>query len=105
MEFNSIVFPRPFFSSNIISNYEEELLFIPKSLNNTKTFIPCIFMKDHSSHSKNIIIMFHGNAEDIFGARLMGETLVQKLRMNVLIIEYPVRSQYQSNFLIPSFKA
>ena len=40
--------------------------------------------------------MFHGNAEDIFGARLMGETLVQKLRMNVLIVEYPSYSIYFS---------
>ena len=40
--------------------------------------------------------MFHGNAEDIFGARLMGETLVQKLRMNVLIVEYPSYSIYLS---------
>jgi esterase/lipase len=53
-------------------------------------------MKDYISHSKNIIIMFHGNAEDIFGARLMGETLVQKLRMNVLIVEYPSYSIYFS---------
>ena len=46
MEFNSIVFPRPFFSSNIISNYEEELLFIPKSNSEDKSsiqnsHIPC----------------------------------------------------------------
>ena len=96
MDFNSIVFPRPFCSFHIISNYKEELIFIPKSINNNKSYIPCIFMKDHSSHSKNIIIMFHGNAEDIFGARLMGETLVQKLRMNVLIVEYPSYSIYFS---------
>jgi esterase/lipase len=101
MEFNSIVFPRPFFSSNIISNYEEELLFIPKSNSEDKSsiqnsHIPCLFIKDHNSHSKNIIIMFHGNAEDIFGARCMGDTLVQKLRMNVLIVEYPSYSIYFS---------
>ena len=97
MEFNSIVFPRPFCNYNIIPHFEEELIFIPKSINNNKIYIPCIFMKDHSSHSKNIIIMFHGNAEDIFGARLMGETLVQKLRMNVLIVEYPSYSIYFSD--------
>ena len=101
MEFNSIVFPRPFFSFNIISNYEEELLFIPKSNSEDKSsiqnsHIPCLFIKDHNSHSKNIIIMFHGNAEDIFGARCMGGTLVQKLRMNVLIVEYPSYSIYFS---------
>ena len=96
MEFNSIVFPRPFCNYNIIPNFEEELIFIPKFGSNPQSHIPCIFLKDHISHSKNIIIMFHGNAEDIFGARLMGETLVQKLRMNVLIIEYPGYSIYFS---------
>ena len=40
--------------------------------------------------------MFHGNAEDIFGARCMGETLVQKLHMNVIIVEYPGYSIYFS---------
>ena len=96
MEFNSIVFPRPFCNFHIVSNFEEELIFIPRSKDNPKSHIPCIFMKDYISHSKNIIIMFHGNAEDIFGARLMGETLVQKLRMNVLIVEYPSYSIYFS---------
>ncbi len=97
MEFNSIVFPRPYFNPIIITTYEEELIFIPRSLNsNQNNHIPCLFIKDHKSHSKNIIIMFHGNAEDIFGARCMGETLVQKLRMNVLIVEYPSYSIYLS---------
>ena len=96
MEFNSIVFPRPFCNFDMVTNFEEELIFIPRSKDNPKSHIPCIFMKDYISHSKNIIIMFHGNAEDIFGARLMGETLVQKLRMNVLIVEYPSYSIYFS---------
>ena len=97
MEFNSIVFPRPYFNPNLITTYEEELIFIPRCLSPIpNNHIPCLFIKDHKSHSKNIIIMFHGNAEDIFGARCMGETLVQKLRMNVLIVEYPSYSIYLS---------
>ena len=91
MEFNSIVFPRPIFSYNLLSSYEEELIFIPKNISNiqSQTYIPCLFMREKKYHSKNIIIIFHGNAEDIFGARCMGETLVQKLHMNVIIVEYP----------------
>ena len=91
MEFNNIVFPRPLFSFNLLSSYEEELIFIPKFISNSQspTYIPCLFLPEQKYHSKNIIIMFHGNAEDIFGARCMGETLVQKLHMNVLIVEYP----------------
>ena len=101
MEFNSIVFPHPFFNPRIISSYKEELIFIPKSTltpesSDDKLYIPCLFIKEHIFHSKNIIIMFHGNAEDIFGARCMGETLVQKLKMNVIIVEYPSYSIYLS---------
>ena len=104
MDFNSIVFPHPFFNPSIISSFKEELIFIPKPKtsfessddNENNIYIPCLFLKEHNFHSKNIIIMFHGNAEDIFGARCMGETLVQKLKMNVLIVEYPSYSIYLS---------
>ena len=98
MEFNSIVFPRPFFSYNLFSSYQEELIFIPKEVPDTEspTYIPCLFIREQKNHSKNIILMFHGNAEDIFGARCMGETLVQKLHMNVIIVEYPGYSIYFS---------
>ena len=98
MEFNSIVFPRPFFSYNLFSSYQEELIFIPKDVPDTEspTYIPCLFIREQKNHSKNIILMFHGNAEDIFGARCMGETLVQKLHMNVIIVEYPGYSIYYS---------
>ena len=101
MDFNSIVFPHPFFNPRILSSHKEELIFIPKSSSDpenssNKSYIPCLFIKEHIFHSKNIIIMFHGNAEDIFGARCMGETLVQKLRMNVIIVEYPSYSIYSS---------
>ena len=98
MEFNSIVFPRPFFSYNLFSSYQEELIFISKDVPDTEspTYIPCLFIREQKNHSKNIILMFHGNAEDIFGARCMGETLVQKLHMNVIIVEYPGYSIYFS---------
>ena len=89
MDFNSIVFPHPFFNPRILSSHKEELIFIPKSSSDpenssNKSYIPCLFIKEHIFHSKNIIIMFHGNAEDIFGARCMGETLVQKLRIEII---------------------
>ena len=38
--------------------------------------------------------MFHGNAEDIFGARNMAEALSLNLHMNILIVEYPGYSLY-----------
>ena len=94
MEFNSIVFPRPIPDFRMIQCYENELIFIPKS-KDEKEHIPCLFLKDHNSRSKNIIIMFHGNAEDIFGARNMADAICQKVHMNIILVEYPSYSLYQ----------
>ena len=92
MDFNSIIFPKPMFDYSYIENYQDELIYIPKI--NKKEYIPCLFLKDYNSQTKNIIIMFHGNAEDIFGARNMGEALCQKIHMNIIIVEYPGYSIY-----------
>ena len=96
MEFNNIVFPRPNFDYCLIEDFENELIFIPKNKQKT-SHIPCLFIKDHTSLSKNIIIMFHGNAEDIFGAKNIGDELCQKLHMNVIIVEYPGYSIYHED--------
>jgi esterase/lipase len=93
MEFNNIVFPRPHFDYSLVESYEDELIFIPKS-KGAMDHIPCLFIRDYNYQSNNIIIMFHGNAEDIFGARNMGEALSQRLHMNIIIVEYPGYSIY-----------
>ena len=94
MEFNSIVFPRPIPDFSMLEHFSDELIFIPKS-KDKKEHIPCLFLKDHNSRSKNIIIMFHGNAEDIFGARNMADAICQKVHMNIILVEYPSYSLYQ----------
>ena len=94
MEFNSIIFPTPKFDYNMLEYYKDELIFIPKE-KDKKNYIPCLFIRDYNSQTKNIIIMFHGNAEDIFGARNMGEALCQKLHMNIILVEYPGYSIYK----------
>ena len=38
--------------------------------------------------------MFHGNAEDIFGARNMADAICQKVHMNIILVEYPGYSIY-----------
>ena len=93
MDFNGIVFPRPMFNNYIYENYKDELIYIPKT-KEKKEYIPCLFLRDHNSQSKNIIIMFHGNAEDIFGARNIAETLCLNLHMNIILVEYPGYSLY-----------
>ena len=96
MEFNSIIFPTPKFNYNMLEYYKDELIFIPKAKDNID-YIPCLFIRDYNSQTKNIIIMFHGNAEDIFGARNMGEALCQKLHMNIILVEYPGYSIYKQD--------
>ena len=96
MEFNSIIFPTPKFNYNMLEYYKDELIFIPKAKVNID-YIPCLFIRDYNSQTKNIIIMFHGNAEDIFGARNMGEALCQKLHMNIILVEYPGYSIYKQD--------
>ena len=94
MEFNGFIFPRPEFKFNI-EQFNDELIYIP-SKNQDNSYIPCIFLPDKTSKlSKNFIIFFHGNAEDVFSARSMGKSLHQKIGMNVIIVEYPGYSLYK----------
>ena len=96
MDFNNLVFPSPNFLYENLSNFNDELIYIPKP--NNQEHIPCILLLDHSGHqSKNFLLIFHGNAEDIFQARKLGTKLRESLYMNILIIEYPGYGIYQSS--------
>jgi len=96
MEFNAIVFPSPDFDISEVQN-SNELIYIPKQINNNKIeYIPCLLLKDLKSESKNFLLFFHGNAEDIFGAKVMADKLRIKLNINIIIIEYPGYSLYTS---------
>jgi fermentation-respiration switch protein FrsA (DUF1100 family) len=97
MNFNGIVFPSPNFDFNYAENYDDELIYIPKDIKdkNKIEFIPCLFLRT-LTNSKNFLLLFHGNAEDIFGARTMAEKLKNKLNVNLIIIEYPGYSLYTS---------
>lgn len=90
MELNSILFPSPSLQFSI-EDFEDELIFIPKfefntkgevqNLETTEKFIPCLLLlsKLKGNISKNFMIYFHGNAEDIFYAREIAE----KIRLNL----------------------
>ena len=99
MDFNNILFPSPKFKMNEAKNFSDELIYIPRIIKITDKieYIPCIFLPDQSNNkSKNFLLLFHGNAEDIFGARALGDKLRQKLYMNIIIIEYPGYSIYKT---------
>ncbi len=74
MNFNGIVFPSPNFDFNYAENYDDELIYIPKDIKdkNKIEFIPCLFLRT-LTNSKNFLLLFHGNAEDIFETRTMAE--------------------------------
>ena len=93
MELNGFIFPSPKFDFDIVKQFQDELIYIPSKKNN---YIPCIFIRDKTSElSKNFIIVFHGNAEDVFSANKMGNSLYQKIGMNIIIVEYPGYSIYR----------
>jgi hypothetical protein len=66
---NSIIFPAPTEDKNIeIIRYKDELVFIPKKLNDGTYFhIPCLLQLSRKKPDTNkFLFYFHGNAEDIF---------------------------------------
>ena len=95
MEVNGLVFPSPKFDFSIVKQFDDELIYIPIN-NENNNHIPCLFIRDKSSKlSKNFIIFFHGNAEDVFLARNIGYSLQRKIGMNIVIVEYPGYSLYE----------
>lgn len=82
MDFNNILFPSPNFDDDL-SLHTNELIFIPKIKTNKSEdkFIPALLLPPFMK-TKNILLFFHGNAEDIFLARALGEEL--KIKLNVI---------------------
>lgn len=79
MELNGIIFPSPRLDYSI-EEYENELIFVEKkkknSSSNYEEHIPCILLQAKlKSLSKYFMVFFHGNAEDIFIARDIGEKI------------------------------
>lgn len=71
MNLDWFVFPSPDCSYSYDQS-QGELLYIPKTQNdiitleNTKGYIPCMFLRSgNSSNCPKFAIFFHGNAEDI----------------------------------------
>lgn len=88
------VFYKPKFEFNQIYTKKDKLIFIPKdNKNNCKeNYIPCIFFRN--PNSSNFLIVFHGNAEDIFTIDNLGLDFRSYLKMNILFVEYPGYSIY-----------
>jgi esterase/lipase len=91
---NNFVFNNPTFDYKDTNISSKSIIFIKKGKNTaTESYIPCLFIQEYEQSSK-FIIFFHGNSEDIFISELFGQYFAEKLKMNVIIPEYPGYSIY-----------
>ncbi len=101
MDLNGILFPAPEEYINVIDQYENEVIYVPKPRNKddkSQDHIPCLLLfSRYKLVSKSFCIFFHGNAEDIFAARDIADRIRTDLSMNVIVIEYPGYSLYKED--------
>ena len=98
MDLNGVIFPSPKIDFDIVRQFDDELIYIPVKDQKNNYYIPCLYIKDKKSKlSRNFIIVFYGNAEDIFSSRTMGNSLHKKIGMNIIIVEYPGYSIYKGD--------
>ena len=97
MNFNGFVFPCPKFDFRKFRVNQNQLIFIPKKTESiSKKHIPCLFLHPETlNKTKNFMIVFHGNAEDIYSAKVFAEALYKKTLMNIVMVEYPGYSIYK----------
>ena len=91
------VFCNPTFKYDEINLQSKNIIFIDKEKNkeSASNYIPCLFIPEHEKSSK-FLIYFHGNSDDIINSELFCQYFSEKLRMNVIIVEYPGYSIYFS---------
>ena len=84
-----------------LSNFKNKLIFIEREKNNQSAdnYIPCLFYRNPKS--SNYLIYFHGNSEHIFQIEFYGLDFRSYLDMNVIMVEYPGYSIYQSKSTDP----
>jgi esterase/lipase len=92
---NMFVFCNPVFNYKEINLLSKNLIFIDKgkNKNDISNYIPCLFLPEYD-HSSKFLIYFHGNRDDIFSSELFCQYFSEKLKMNVIIVEYPGYSLY-----------
>ena len=94
---NMFVFNNPSFEYDKINLLSKNIIFIDRggNVDDIKNYIPCLFIPEFENTSK-FLIFFHGNRDDIFSSELFCQYFSEKLKMNVLIVEYPGYSIYES---------
>lgn len=105
MELNDFLFPSPKFNPQNISPYINEIFLIPKP-NSPFPYIPTLYLpfiqttakSSYISHcSSSLLILFHSNGEDLISSRIFANKLRIQLQINILIVEYPGYSLYNTS--------
>ena len=105
MELNDFLYPSPKFNPQNISPYINEILLIPKP-NSPFPYIPTLYLpfiqttakSSYISHcSSSLLILFHSNGEDLISSRIFANKLRIQLQINILIVEYPGYSLYNTS--------
>ena len=99
---NFSLFPIPLYEYGKhaeISIERQKILFIPKTLLNGEIdYIPCFFSNIiQIGFRPNFLILFHGNAEDIFLVSNFANAIELYIKMNVVVVEYPGYSIYKTS--------
>ena len=98
---NSIIFPAPNPPSYSADRMTGEILYVPtnykqKILNDE--YVPCLYLP-YQQGSPKLLIVFHGNAEDLGISYEMMDHLRHQLHINVLAMEYPRYGIYTESVL------
>ena len=97
MEFNQQIFPNGFLpaqsSSYTFKELQNDIIFVPRIkteeiCRQDEIPIPCLYLPCTEGSSK-LLILFHGNAEDIGHVYALAKHISLALKVHVLVPEYP----------------
>jgi len=82
MDLNNFLFPSPNFNIDDFNNNSKNLIYIPKPNSSSlkDRFIPAVILTP-LINSNNFLILFHGNAEDIFTVYSLAEEIKSSLNV------------------------
>mmetsp|Transcript_60333 Transcript_60333/g.112733 ORF Transcript_60333/g.112733 Transcript_60333/m.112733 type:complete len:494 (+) Transcript_60333:161-1642(+) len=88
---NALLFPAPESSYDLYTFPEEELIWLPRSLNpedpDVEDNVPCLFLTSNSA--RFVMLYMHSNAEDLGRCYNFCNMLRMQFQVNVIAVEYP----------------
>ena len=59
--------------------------------------IPCLYLPCQTQDSDDLVILFHGNGEDLGSMFTMADHICLSLKVNVVVLEYPGYGIYRAH--------